>query len=228
MLHLLYIDDDLIDRMTLQRLVKKNEHIYCTAVGSISEAVSALASTYFDCVLSDYNLPEGSINEVEAIVTGIPLMVVSGVAVPEQLVYPSFIKPITSDNLMEALFTLCKSEKVIFNLDYLHEIADGDAGFVNDILDIFRKEVPQELQHLKEAVITENWAQAAQYVHKLRSRVRILGLQHFKNLSDTLEPMLKAETDLVTAKRLARQFISGMECVVIQIAHNKTVVKSEH
>ncbi|MFK7972319.1 MAG: Hpt domain-containing protein [Bacteroidia bacterium] len=224
MFHLLYIDDDLIDRMTLQRLVKKHPHIRCEAVSTVAEADELLGTSYFDCIFTDFNLPDASLEDVEAIAGDIPMIVLSGAEIPTAIPYPALLKPVSSEKLVDSLLRLCSQQENSHQIDltYLNEIADGDEAFVEEIFDVFKREVPTELDALKQAVFSKNWEKAAFHVHKLRSRVRILGLGHLKKLSDELEPMFKNQTDLVTAQKLARQFIGSLECVLIELPQKQT------
>ena len=105
-----------------------------------------------------------------------------------------------------------------FDYAYMNGIAEGDEAFKQEILAVFQQEVPDELEALKGYLQEGNWKAAAAGVHKLRSRIRILGLHRLKALSDEAEPMLKSETDVVTAQHLVRQCIGSLEVCLLRIS----------
>jgi CheY-like chemotaxis protein len=56
----LVVDDDLVDRMAVRRhLAGIGGTVEVTEAESVLEAISKLTDTPFDCVLLDFNLPDG-------------------------------------------------------------------------------------------------------------------------------------------------------------------------
>ncbi|MEZ4688127.1 MAG: response regulator [Bacteroidia bacterium] len=178
-----------------------------------------LASQYFDFIFSDLNLPDLEPGEIEALAGDIPLVWLSG-AVRSEEKRQALIKPVTPHALRQAViaFPLSESLSTRPDLSYLQNIADGDQEFVNEMVAVFRDEVPEELQKLKAAVHQKDSQTAAFFVHKLRSRIRVFGLNDYKILADRLEPMLKTGEDWVTASRLCRQLIRGLESILLVVS----------
>ncbi|MDX6721523.1 MAG: hypothetical protein QOJ63_3777, partial [Solirubrobacteraceae bacterium] len=56
--HLLVVDDDEAERMSVSELVGSGEDVEVTAVGSSEEALTALAQRSFDCIVLDLKLPK--------------------------------------------------------------------------------------------------------------------------------------------------------------------------
>lgn len=224
MFHLLYIDDDLIDRMSLERLVKKIPYIDCTSVSTLAEIQTHMEQAYFDCVIADFHVPGVSLEDIESLTQGLPILIVSGVEVADRVSYPSFVKPLEIEPLQQAFLQIRNEQGPDATLDlaYLSDLADGDTDFIEQIIHVFKEEVPEELLALEESYVGNDWEKMAFHVHKLRSKVRVLGLHELKKCSDELEPLCKSQSDLVTAKSLARQFIYGIKNALIQIYQHDT------
>ncbi len=78
-LHVLLIEDDKIDQMAFERLVK-NEHLSYDykIVGSVSEAKHLLNSEKFDFVIADYLLGDGTAFDLFDLINDIPFIFVTG------------------------------------------------------------------------------------------------------------------------------------------------------
>jgi DNA-binding NtrC family response regulator len=78
-LHVLLIEDDLVDRKAIERLVHSENLPYkCVAVTSIAQAKTALATQTFDIVLADYTMADGTALDVLNIVHDLPVIVITG------------------------------------------------------------------------------------------------------------------------------------------------------
>lgn len=227
MFDLLYIDDDLVDRMMFERSFRKSGWLRCTLASGKEELSASLESAYFDLILSDINLPDIEPDEIEELAGEIPILWTSGVESSDSL-RKALVKPISEKALRQALGEIPFSIPLSTNpdLSYLMQVADGDTEFVNEMLGLFRKEVPEELQVLKKAILTADTATAAFHIHKLRSRLRILGLHDYKDLTDKLEPMFKSGQELVTATTLTRQLIRGLEIMLLYLNSENHLAKN--
>ncbi len=76
---ILLIEDDKLDQMAFERFVKDEKLPYdYTAVGSILDAQSILASEQFDVIISDYSLGDGTALDILDSIKDIPIIVVTG------------------------------------------------------------------------------------------------------------------------------------------------------
>ena len=78
---LLVVEDDKVDRMAFERMVKTERLPYeYTCASSLREAKEALKSGEFDVVVTDYNLGDGSGFDLfpAAIASGTPIVLVTG------------------------------------------------------------------------------------------------------------------------------------------------------
>lgn len=83
------------------------------------------------------------------------------------------------------------------NLEYLHRMSSGDESFVKEMIKLFLKQVPQELEKLS---VASNDSQAVkQIAHKLKSSVSMVG----------------AEDLLVQVKELEQKAIHGIDSTTV-------------
>ena len=78
-LTILFIEDDVIDRMALERFANQDDFPYkYELAGSIKSARKVLNHNKIDAVIADFNLSDGTINELFDLLKGIPFIVVTG------------------------------------------------------------------------------------------------------------------------------------------------------
>lgn len=65
----------------------------------------------------------------------------------------------------------------ICDLGYLRRMSGGDESFIKEMIKLFLKQVPLELEKLKETAETEDLATAKQVAHKLKSSVSMVGAE---------------------------------------------------
>ena len=61
-----------------------------------------------------------------------------------------------------------KFNKSSLNLAYLQDIADGNAEFMIEMMDIFLKQTPAYLAEIDQALRVEDWRSVAEISHKIR------------------------------------------------------------
>jgi HPt (histidine-containing phosphotransfer) domain-containing protein len=89
----------------------------------------------------------------------------------------------------------------VSNLDYLTSLSKGNAGFVQEMLDIFLAENPAEVNALQEAVTAADFEQIQHLAHHMRSTIPFVGLGNLLGtpLAET-EDFAKNKTDLPQIK----------------------------
>ncbi len=79
--HILFIEDDDVDRMAVERFIKKEKLPYdLTFAKTVAEAKKQLLEGEFDLLLVDYNLPDGTGLDVHQEAVGIPSIFLTGVS----------------------------------------------------------------------------------------------------------------------------------------------------
>ncbi|MBW8040617.1 MAG: response regulator [Planctomycetes bacterium] len=83
----LLVENDKLDQMAFQRLVKTKELPYdCTIAESVSEAQSILRADRFDIVITDYSLGDGTAFDILDLLKDTPVILVTGVGDQEIVV----------------------------------------------------------------------------------------------------------------------------------------------
>ncbi|MDH3381659.1 MAG: Hpt domain-containing protein [Flavobacteriaceae bacterium] len=77
------------------------------------------------------------------------------------------------------------------NLNYLKEISGGDLVFEQKLLEIVKKELPEEIKSYENYLNEDNFKQAAEIVHKIKHKISILGLEKSYQVAIDYEEELK-------------------------------------
>jgi hypothetical protein len=77
------------------------------------------------------------------------------------------------------------------NLNYIKELSGGDLVFEENILNLLRKEFPEECLLFNKNFENKNYNELANNVHKLKHKVSILGLKKDLTLSSQFEKDIK-------------------------------------
>jgi len=78
-----------------------------------------------------------------------------------------------------------------FDWTYLKELSGGDAEFEGEMIQIYKEEVPTELQDIEVHSLAQDWPAVGASIHKLKSKIRIVGLHQLGELAQKLENAFK-------------------------------------
>ncbi|MGA9238039.1 MAG: Hpt domain-containing protein [Robiginitalea sp.] len=85
---------------------------------------------------------------------------------------------------------------MIYGLNKIKEMAEGDSDFINSVIGVFLEEVPEDLNALEAAVESGDFAQIYQLSHKLKPNVDLLEMETTRVLALEMETMGKNQEDL--------------------------------
>jgi HPt (histidine-containing phosphotransfer) domain-containing protein len=63
-----------------------------------------------------------------------------------------------------------------YNLSKVYEISDNDADFVNQIIELFVTEIPQDLKFVKKGIEEKDYKMAYSYAHKIKPTLDLMGM----------------------------------------------------
>lgn len=63
-----------------------------------------------------------------------------------------------------------------YNLSKVYALSDNDPDFVNEILQLFISEVPNDIDQIKLGIKNKNYHQAYSFSHKIKPTLDLLGL----------------------------------------------------
>ncbi len=63
------------------------------------------------------------------------------------------------------------------NLSYINQLSNGNKTFKEHLLNIIKKELPQEIETYHSCLKVDNYTETAECVHKINHKFKILGLE---------------------------------------------------
>ncbi len=80
---------------------------------------------------------------------------------------------------------------MIYTLDKINEMAEGDEEFVFSVISVFLEEVPEDLEALEQAIAARNFEQIGKMAHKIKPNVDLLGMEQTRANAYDLEQLGK-------------------------------------
>jgi len=80
------------------------------------------------------------------------------------------------------------------NTNYINQLSGDNEEFKVKIIEIFKKELPEEVALYQNQMQTKNWKLAAASVHKLKHKISILGLEKSYYIAEEFEKNLKEQS----------------------------------
>ncbi|NKI33487.1 Hpt domain-containing protein [Croceivirga thetidis] len=91
---------------------------------------------------------------------------------------------------------------MIYSLDKINEMAEGDEDFVHSVISVFLEEVPADLEALEKEIEAKNHEQIYKLAHKIKPNVDLLGMEATRANALDIETMGKnmANMDQIESK----------------------------
>ena len=80
---------------------------------------------------------------------------------------------------------------MIYNLDKINEMAEGDEDFITSVVSVFLEEVPEDLEGLEKAIAERDYENVYKLAHKIKPNVDILGMEQTRAIALEIETMGK-------------------------------------
>ncbi len=80
---------------------------------------------------------------------------------------------------------------MIYSLDKINEMADGDQDFVVSVISVFLEEVPSDVAALESAITAKDYEQIRKMAHKIKPNVDLLGMEQTRVNALDLETLGK-------------------------------------
>ncbi len=77
------------------------------------------------------------------------------------------------------------------NLSYIRQLSGGSAEFQERLLNVARRELPEEIEVFKQSIQDSNYTEASSNVHKLKHKISILGLEETYYFAEEYEDELR-------------------------------------
>lgn len=106
---------------------------------------------------------------------------------------------------------------MIYSLDKIKEMADGDEDFINSVISVFLEEVPQDLESLELALNTSNFEQVYQLAHKIKPNVDLLGMEQTRAAALEIETLGKSAANMSEIQNIFPNLKKDIEQVVSEL-----------
>ena len=80
---------------------------------------------------------------------------------------------------------------MIYNLDKINEMAEGDQDFVTSVISVFLDEVPTDLEGLEVAIKAKDYEKVYKLAHKIKPNVDLLGMEQTRATALEIETLGK-------------------------------------
>ncbi|WP_424989380.1 Hpt domain-containing protein [Flagellimonas sp.] len=107
---------------------------------------------------------------------------------------------------------------MIYNLDKINEMAEGDEDFIVSVVSVFLEEVPEDLKGLEKAINNKDYENIYKLAHKIKPNVDILGMEQtrakaleIETLGKTAGSMSEIEEKFPILKRDVLQVVAELK-----------------
>lgn len=109
----------------------------------------------------------------------------------------------------------------VIDLEKLYELSGNSKSIVNNIIQVFLNETPQQIEKLTALVAAKNWDSVRTLSHNMKSSYAILGANSVQTLLQTLEMQCELNKIDEDAFGLIIDRIIGVNQEVIKSIHAK-------
>ena len=103
----------------------------------------------------------------------------------------------------------------VLDLDHLKRIVGNDPAFLRQVLQIFVRNTPQDMEALSKSVAQSNFEQIGFYAHKLKSAAGAIGYTAAYEDFKALEVLAKNQTPIAQIEEMVNKLASEcMSCMV--------------
>ncbi|MGW9685681.1 Hpt domain-containing protein [Flagellimonas sp. 2504JD1-5] len=85
---------------------------------------------------------------------------------------------------------------MIYNLDKVNEMAEGDQDFITSVISVFLEEVPADLESLEKAIEERDFENMYKLAHKIKPNVDLLGMEQTRATALEIETLGKNTTSI--------------------------------
>lgn len=106
---------------------------------------------------------------------------------------------------------------MIYNLDKINEMAEGDEAFISSVISVFLEEVPQDLEELETALDQQNHERVYKLAHKIKPNVDLLGMEQTRAVALQVETLGKNKASIEEIRRVFPMLKKDIHQVVAEL-----------
>jgi PAS domain S-box-containing protein len=207
-LHVLLVEDNEINQLYAASLLKK-WNCKVTLAGNGKEAVDKVAQEPFDLILMDVQMPVMDGYEATRLIRSgpspanqVPILALTANASVKDVdkcleigMNDCVSKPFTPEQLFRRIqkyrpIRPAAGAAKIIDLKYLHDASHNDAEFVQTMVKAIISNLPESIQTIQEQTEKKNWTKVAEAVHRIKSSLKMIGLEKSRTDASTIEEMV--------------------------------------
>lgn len=225
---LLIVEDEEINRFVLEKILRAEKWNF-TFASSGEEALVLFQNATFDFVLLDIELPGMNgyetalaIRKLKSCGNSQPIILaMTGHPNPEESektigcgINGWIVKPFGMEQLKTAIQkTMGQSAEVktrpVIHLDLLNQIAGDDPAFIRICIELFLREMPENLQRLNTGIANCDWETIRTTSHKMKTSLNYMGMDEHRLAAVNIEKLAREKRDLDCIKSNAQLVTSG-------------------
>ena len=212
---LLAEDNEMNQKLVLMYLTKYDVIIDLAENGY--QAIKAAKSNEYDLILMDIQMPEvdgleasTEIRKIEGIKGLVPIIAMTAHAFKEEIencfnagMNAHISKPINKEAFLTLISSLVhphdftaqndnnilaiNETEALVDISYLRDMFDGNEGFINEMIRIFKADSPVLIQTMKDAFDEKDWGKLSKVSHKYRSSAVMMGMKDVAKIAEKVE-----------------------------------------
>ncbi len=228
-LKILVVEDNHFNQLVIVEILEKHiakVEIEIAENGKI--ALEKLGEQLFDIIIMDVKMPVLDGYETTKIIRSsdnnnlkkTPILAVTANALPEQLQKCTEVgmndfvtKPIDEIELLKKIQTLTKIQPLIDRKKLKHLLAN-DEKRVQQYLDIFKSQAPEQLKQIKKDLSSNNLEQVSITAHNIKSQCSFLGLEEMAGIAFEIEQLAESENTIDSIPDLIFQLEEKIRIVI--------------
>ena len=114
------------------------------------------------------------------------------------------------------------------DLTYLKSITPGSNAFAIQVIELFLKEAPQNINEIQTSCQNSNWTDLYKNAHKIKPSIEMLGFPaEIKEALLNINVLSKAEMNIEKLLELVSFFLDSLTSLLVDLENQLQLLKSE-
>lgn len=109
---------------------------------------------------------------------------------------------------------------MIYHLDKIKEMAEGDEEFILSVIAVYLEEVPADLHDLEAAIGATHYEQIYKLAHKIKPNVDLLGMERARATALEIETQGKNEGNIARIREIFPILKGDVEQSIAELRHD--------
>ncbi len=109
---------------------------------------------------------------------------------------------------------------MITDLNYLKTMSGGDAGFISEMINLFREQVDEYSILMPQLLHNRDYDDLSKLAHKAKSSVAVMGMNQVADLLKELEILAHEEKEVEKYEEMVDEFILNCKLAMEELEQN--------